>query len=103
MFLPIVPQVPFAIIAAYCFSRGSPKMHKWILNHKQLGPPVKDWEEHKVVRPKLKAFSTVAMVVGASLAWYKFHEKTPWMAYTMVGIFLVCIVFVLTRKSKPSG
>lgn len=99
--LPIIPQVPFAIAAAYCFSKGSPKLHKWILDHKVLGPPVKDWENHRVLRPKLKAISSVALLVGAGLSVYVLREHALWMRITTPAIMIACLVFVLTRKSHP--
>lgn len=30
LLLPVVPQVPFFIAAAFCFSRGSRRLDKWI-------------------------------------------------------------------------
>ncbi len=100
IFLPIVPQVPFAIIAAYMFSKGSPKLHRRIRRNKYLGPPVKDWEDHRVLRPKLKLFSTLAMIGGAAIGHWK--VKAPWF-WVLDGIFLLAIIFVLTRKSKPQA
>ena len=100
IFLPIVPQVPFAILAAYCFSKGSKKLHKWVRNNKFLGPPVKDWEDDRVVKPKLKIVSCVMMVVGAGLG----HWRLPieW-ALALDAVFLICIIFVATRNSAPQS
>lgn len=98
VFIPIVPQVPFAIVSAYLFSKGSPRLHKWIRHHKYLGPPVKDWEDHRVLRPKLKIISTLAMIGGAGIGHWKLHSPWTWI---LDGVFLLSIVFVLTRKSKP--
>lgn len=97
VFLPIVPQVPFAILAAFFFSKSSPKLHKWIRNNRYLGPPVKHWEDDGVIRPKLKAVSTIAMVGGAAIGHFKLDAE--W-AYGLDAVFLGCILFVLTRPSK---
>ena len=100
--IPIVPQIPFAIISAFCFSKGSARIHKRIRNHKRLGPPVRDWEDHRVVKPTVKALSGVAMLIGGALAWYQFHEEHQAVAFGIAAIFLCCIVFVLTRNSHAS-
>src|SRR5688572_15469404 len=71
VFLPIVPQVPFAILAAYLFAKGSRRLHKWVRKNKYFGEPVRDWEDHHVVRPKLKAFSTLAMIGGGAMGHFK--------------------------------
>ncbi len=98
VFIPIVPQIPFAIISAFFFSKGSPKFHAWIRKNKHLGPPVKDWEDHRVLRPKLKIISTIAMIGGAAIGHWKLNTPWPWI---LDAIFALSIVFVLTRKSKP--
>lgn len=98
IFLPIVPQVPFAILAAILFSKGSPRIHKRIRENKHFGRPVRDWEDDRVVRPKLKAFSTVAMIAGAVMSHFK--VEMPWVLI-IDALFLAAIIFVVTRKSKP--
>jgi uncharacterized protein len=99
VFLPIVPQVPFAILAAYLFSKSSRKLHKWTRDNKYLGPPVKDWEDHRVVRPKLKIFSCLAMAAGAVMGHFTLDKLG--FAIGLDVIFAVAIAFVLTRRSKP--
>jgi uncharacterized membrane protein YbaN (DUF454 family) len=100
VFLPIVPQVPFAVIAAFFFSKGSPRLHHWMLNNKHFGAPIRDWENGQVVRPRLKAFSVCAMIVGAGLAYYRYHADTPSVAYGIAGAFALASIFVLTRPSE---
>jgi uncharacterized membrane protein YbaN (DUF454 family) len=98
VFLPLVPQVPFAIISAMFFSKGSPRIHQWIRNNKHMGRPVRDWEDHKVVRTKLKLLSITMMICGALLGHWKL---LPGWAIAFDVVFLACIIFVATRKSKP--
>ena len=31
-FLPILPTVVFMLVAAYCFARGSERLHGWLMN-----------------------------------------------------------------------
>lgn len=97
VFLPVVPQVPFAIASAFFFSKASPRLHKWIRKNKHLGPPVVDWEDNRVVRPKLKAFSTVAMIAGAVIAYFTVKLE---FAIALSVVFVGCIIFVLTRNSR---
>ncbi len=97
VFIPIIPQVPFAIISAYFFSKGSLRIHMWMRRNKYFGKEVREWEDFKVIRPKMKIISTVSMIVGAVLAHNKFE---PPMAYVLDAIFVLSIAFVLTRKSR---
>jgi len=42
--LPLLPTVPFLLLAAFCFARSSEKIHKWLLNHPKYGPPIHNWQ-----------------------------------------------------------
>src|SRR5688572_11214561 len=65
IFLPVVPQVPFAILAGLFFAKGNPKLHRWLRQNKHLGQALRDWEDYKVVRPKLKIFTVLCLAGGA--------------------------------------
>jgi uncharacterized membrane protein YbaN (DUF454 family) len=98
--LPVVPQVPFAVLAAFFFSKGSPRLHHWLLNHKHFGATLRDWEMDRVVRVRTKVFATVMMIGGAGIAYWRLHENKPELALGIVGLFVVAILYVVTRRSK---
>lgn len=97
VFIPIVPQVPFAIISAYFFSIGSPRIHLWMRHNKFFGKPVREWEDFRIIRPKIKIIATISMTIAAILGHMKLDQN--W-AYALDVIFGAAIVFVLTRKSN---
>ena len=51
---PGIPYSPFVVFAAYCFSKGSERMHKWIYNHKIFGPFLTNWSERRVFPQKMR-------------------------------------------------
>jgi uncharacterized membrane protein YbaN (DUF454 family) len=97
VFIPIVPQVPFAIISAYFFSIGSPRIHLWMRHNRYFGKPIRDWEDFRIIRPKIKIIATISMTVAAYLGHLKLDQN--W-AYALDVIFIAAIAFVLTRKSS---
>jgi uncharacterized membrane protein YbaN (DUF454 family) len=58
---PGIPYSPFVVFAAYCFSKGSPKMHAWLYNHKIFGPFLTNWNEKRVFPIKMKFFMLAMM------------------------------------------
>ncbi|NRA85970.1 MAG: YbaN family protein [Rhizobiales bacterium] len=54
IFLPILPTTPFMIVALWAFSKGSKKMHNWLLNHPRFGESLQNWETHKIIPMKAK-------------------------------------------------
>jgi uncharacterized membrane protein YbaN (DUF454 family) len=58
---PGVPYSIFVVFAAYCFSKGSERMHRWIMNHKLFGPFLTNWGEKRVFPTKMKFFMLAMM------------------------------------------
>ena len=70
VFLPLLPTVPFMLLAAFCFARSSPQLHHWLISHPVFGPPIIDWQERGAIsrRGKIAATVSIAAVFGLSLA-----------------------------------
>ncbi len=72
---PGIPYSPFVVFAAYCFSKGSDRLHKWIYNHKIFGPFLTNWNEKRVFPQKMKFFMLAMM--GTSLLIMYFTGVKP--------------------------
>lgn len=70
IFLPLVPTVPFLLLAAFCFARSSERLHDWLLAHPTFGPPIEDWRRSGAISRKGKIAATVSIAAafGLSLA-----------------------------------
>ena len=84
---PGIPYSPFVVFAAYCFAKGSPKMHAWLYNHKLFGPFLTNWGEKRVFPTKMKYFMLAMM--STSLIIMSFTVPIKGVVYT--GIFMLFV------------
>ncbi len=68
IFLPIMPTVPFYLLAAYGFSKSSSKFHNWMINHDYIGPHIRDWHENRVIKRRSKIIAALTMAGSVLLA-----------------------------------
>lgn len=66
---PGMPYSIFVVFAAYCFSKGSERMHRWIMNHKLFGPFLTNWKEKRVFPTKMKFFMLGMMTLSLVLMY----------------------------------
>jgi uncharacterized membrane protein YbaN (DUF454 family) len=69
----ILPGFPYSIwivAAAYCFSKGSERMHRWLYNHRLFGPFLTNWGEKRVFPTKMKYFMLVMMSSSLVIMWF---------------------------------
>jgi uncharacterized membrane protein YbaN (DUF454 family) len=85
---PGIPYSPFVVFAAYCFSKGSERMHRWIYNHKIFGPFLTNWNEKRVFPQKMKYFM-IAMMSLSLILMYTGGVKPIGIISTAVFMMLV--------------
>jgi len=74
--LPLLPTVPFVILAAFCFARSSPALERRLLEHRVFGPHILRWRERGAISRKGKRAALVAFAVSIVLALV--FSPLPW-------------------------
>ena len=87
---PGLPYSIFVVFAAYCFAKGSPKMHAWLYNHKLFGPFLTNWGEKRVFPTKMKFFM-LAMMSSSLLIMFFTGVKPIGVISTAVFMALVAV------------
>jgi uncharacterized membrane protein YbaN (DUF454 family) len=102
VFLPIMPTTPFLLVAVWCYSRGSERFHRWLVNHPRFGRQIVDWMDYGVIRPRVKVVSIV--LVCSSLIIPIFFMSFHWgLKLCAVLVVLAVSLFIATRAShRPS-
>ena len=59
--LPLVPTVPFLLLAAFSFGKSSKRLEAWLLAHPRLGPPIHDWRANGAIRRNVKWLATASV------------------------------------------
>ncbi len=100
IFLPVLPTTPFLVVSAFCFSKGSEKLHAWLLSLPHVGAPIREWENHRVIRIRAKVMATALMLI--SLTSLTFFSKMPMPGLAVLAsIMATVMVFIWTRRSSP--
>jgi uncharacterized protein len=86
-FLPLLPTVPFLILAAFCFARSNPVWEQKLLNHPRYGATLRAWREKGVVGRNAKWAATAAFTFSAALGFVML--SLPW-SLIPVGVGLAC-------------
>lgn len=98
MFLPVLPTTPFLLLTAWCWIKGSPRMHAWLMSHPKLGPYIKDFQEHKCISRRVKAVSTVTLWLTITLSIILVNAI--WIRILLVIIAIGVTVHILSFKTK---
>jgi Uncharacterized protein conserved in bacteria len=101
MALPLLPTVPFLLLAAVCFARSSDTAHDWLVNHPRLGPPIADWRANGAIRRPVKVLAMLSM--AASFAIPLSLGAADWVLATQAVALTGVAAFILTRPEGPDA
>jgi|CXWL01.1.fsa_nt_gi uncharacterized membrane protein YbaN (DUF454 family) len=100
------PTTVFTIIALYFFKKSSARLENWLLNHKILGPTLRDWDENKWISSRAKWISCSCILVFSTFACLTINKPDPIRTWGIRGLILAGalagISYILTRRTKPN-
>lgn len=107
-FLPVLPTTPFVLLAAWCFTRSSPRLERRLLEHPRFGPMIHDWRAHRAVPLRAKQFAWFGLALGSAWAWWLLPQ--PWR-WAPAGLCLVVAVWMwslptaaaASRRERPAA
>ncbi len=95
--LPVMPTTIFFILALACFTRSSPTLAAWLLNHPRYGVTLQQWQAYKVVPKRAKWFAATGMLIGLIILML---GHPPWWVVGLVAsIEIVVMIYLLSRPS----
>lgn len=100
IFLPVLPTVPFILLAAWAAARSSPRLSAWLENHPKFGSHIRDWRVAGIVRRRSKWAATIVM--SASAVVILLLVPTRWVAALAIGC-MAAVLLWLWRRPEGDG
>lgn len=94
MALPLLPTVPFMLLAAFCFARGNPAWEARLLDHPRFGPPIRAWRTRRAIGRRAKLAAVIALMLSAGLGLALM--EAPWR-YAPAAVALIVGSWLVTR------
>lgn len=97
--VPGMPTTVFVLMAAWAAARSSPRLHRWLLEHRLFGPILRNWENGRTVSRRAKWSATAAMAFCAVVIALTAHKG--WLAGLGIGSMAVVLAW-LWRRPEPA-
>ena len=101
-FLPVMPTTCFMLAALWAFSKGSPRLHRWLWEHERLGGSLRRWRDHQCI-PVSAKFAAILSMSG-SMTYLLLWGDLSWPALAAATSFVGIGAFLVLRApSRPPG
>lgn len=95
LMLPIMPTVPFLLVAAWAGGKGWPALEAKLLAHPKYGPQIVAWRKHGVVKRQPKVIASVMM--SGSAIMLAFSPVHLGLKLSVIGIMATVAVWLWLR------
>lgn len=103
--LPMMPATVFFVLAAWCFSRSSPRFLTWLLELPVVGPLVRDFRAGLGMPRRAKLVAVTMIVLAVSWSAWRFIPVWPgrigWVAVGLIGVWYI-LARVPTRPREET-
>ena len=93
--LPLMPTTIFFILAAWFFSRSSPRLEAYLMDSR-FGGSLRDWRENGAISRKSKMLALVGMSAGYAIFLATSTPSIP-LAIIVGALILACAAYVASR------
>ncbi len=106
--LPVLPTVPFFMLAAFCFAKSSKKLHNWFTNTKLYRDNLADFVAGKGMTVKTKVRIMVTVTVLMAIGFIAMHQVVVgrivlacvWMFHVLYFLFGIKTLQVEKAKEE---
>lgn len=95
-FLPLLPTVPFLLLATACFARSSERLHHWLLTHPRFGHLIRAWNQEGRIPRQVKRRVTCIIAITVPLTLLA-SGPSPWVWGLLAVVMSLVLHFIWTR------
>lgn len=96
--LPLMPTTIFLILAAWFFSRSSPRLEAYLMNSR-FGGSLRDWRENGAISRKSKSLALMGMTAGYTI-FLLMSQPSLTLAIIVGASILACAAYVASRPGS---
>lgn len=67
--VPMLPTVPFILLAAFFFARSNARLERWLLDHPRFGPHIGVWRTRRAISRKGKRAAILCFAASGVLGF----------------------------------
>jgi uncharacterized protein len=96
MFVPLIPTVPFLLLAAWLFAGSSEKFHNWLLNHRIFGEYIRNYKYKNGMLLKHKIRSLILLWTGIGYSFFFAMKDIEPEKLFYIRLFLAAVLAGVT-------
>jgi uncharacterized membrane protein YbaN (DUF454 family) len=100
--VPVLPTVPFLLLAAACFLRSSERLHRWLVTHPLFGHHIADYLAGRGLRMRAKVTALLMLWVSILLSVILIVPLL-WADLVMLAVAAAVSVYILRLPTCPPG
>lgn len=99
VFLPVLPTVPFLLLALACFARSSERFYNWLLDHAHFGPIVRPYIDGQGMTRASKAKAIALVWASIALSALLLIENS-WVQWSLWIVACGVTLYLLKLPSR---
>ena len=101
IFIPLLPTTPFLLLAAALFARSSEKFYMLITNNKWFGAYIKDYNEGKGIRLKVKISAIIILWISIIIS--VLFLKLLILKLSLMFIAVLATTYIISIKTVKNN
>ncbi len=100
--LPLVPAMPFLLLAGFCYARSSARFHRWLHENRWFGTYLRDYRRGRRMRRRDKIVTLLALWLAICISAV-FVASTLWIQIPLFVIAIgVTLYLVRLKEATPA-